>query len=335
MLVLGGIPWNCYFQRVLSCQTPAKAQWHSILAGLLTIGFTVPPLLLGVAAFTYQWPADQLAQLAAQPAQALPMIFQHLVPGWVALLGLGAIIGAVTSSFSASILSAGSMIAWNGVYRLWRPDLAPAPALAPDSRGDRRARRRGHRAGARGAERAGALVLHQRPGLRPAVSAVGRSRCSTGARTASGRSRRSACRSCSGSAAGSRCSASRPSIPYPQLLRRPASWDARSSWYDAGRRPAVPVQDAGGCGRPGGAAGRVAADRRGGTRRARCGTSRGDGADAAEGRQAGRGVHATPMSTAPRLVRARLHRAGTRVRGGDLRPDRPRRRRSRSARRSC
>jgi solute carrier family 5 (high affinity choline transporter), member 7 len=124
MLALGGIPWNCYFQRVLSCQTPAKAQWHSVLAGLLTIGFTVPPLLLGVAAFTYKWPAGQLAQLAAQPAQALPMIFQYLVPGWVALLGLGAIIGAVTSSFSASILSAGSMIAWNGVYRLWRSDLA-------------------------------------------------------------------------------------------------------------------------------------------------------------------------------------------------------------------
>jgi high affinity choline transporter 7 len=125
MLVLGGIPWNCYFQRVLSCRTPAKAQWHSILAGLLTIGFTVPPLMLGVVAVVYKWPGDRLAALTAQPAQALPMIFQYLVPGWITLLGLGAIIGAVTSSFSASILSAGSMIAWNGVYRLWRPDLSP------------------------------------------------------------------------------------------------------------------------------------------------------------------------------------------------------------------
>ena len=31
MLIFGGIPWNCYFQRVLSCRTPARAQWHSIL----------------------------------------------------------------------------------------------------------------------------------------------------------------------------------------------------------------------------------------------------------------------------------------------------------------
>jgi solute carrier family 5 (high affinity choline transporter), member 7 len=123
MLMLGGIPWNCYFQRVLSCQTPAKAQWHSLLAGLLTIAFTVPPLLLGVAAFAHRWPAGQAAQLSARPAETLPMLLLYLTPPWIALLGLAAIIGAVTSSFSASILSAGSMFAWNGVYRLWRPDL--------------------------------------------------------------------------------------------------------------------------------------------------------------------------------------------------------------------
>jgi high affinity choline transporter 7 len=125
MLVLGGVPWNCYFQRVLSCQSPAKAQWHSILAGLLTMAFTVPPLLLGVAAVAYPWPADLLAQLRAQPAQALPLIYQHITPAWIALLGLGAIIGAVTSSFSASILSAASMFAWNCCYRLINPNLAP------------------------------------------------------------------------------------------------------------------------------------------------------------------------------------------------------------------
>ena len=33
MLVFGGIPWNCYFQRVLSCRTPRDARRQSVLAG--------------------------------------------------------------------------------------------------------------------------------------------------------------------------------------------------------------------------------------------------------------------------------------------------------------
>jgi high affinity choline transporter 7 len=126
MLMLGGIPWNCYFQRVLSCTTPVRAQWHSILAGLLTIALTVPPLLLGIAAFGYAWPADLAARLADQPAQALPMLLRYATPALVSILGLAAIIGAVTSSFSASILSAGSMFAWNCCRRLLRPDLSTA-----------------------------------------------------------------------------------------------------------------------------------------------------------------------------------------------------------------
>jgi high affinity choline transporter 7 len=125
MLMLGGIPWNCYFQRVLSCQTPVKAQWHSIIAGLMTIGLTVPPLLLGITAVGYHWQPDLLARIQAQPAETLPMLFRYVTPGWLGVLGLAAIIGAVTSSFSSSILSAGSMFAWNCCYRLWRPDLTP------------------------------------------------------------------------------------------------------------------------------------------------------------------------------------------------------------------
>ncbi|MGH9937698.1 MAG: sodium:solute symporter family protein [Blastocatellia bacterium] len=124
MLVFGGIPWNCYFQRVLSCRTPREAQLHSIFAGALTILLTIPPLLLGVAAFSYVWPPDLLAQLQAHPSQTLPMLLEHVTPPFVALLGLGAIIGAVTSSFSSSILSAASMVSWNCCRRLLWPDLS-------------------------------------------------------------------------------------------------------------------------------------------------------------------------------------------------------------------
>lgn len=121
MLMLGGIPWNCYFQRVLSCRTPADAARHSLLAGVLTIALTVPPLLFGLVAFAYPWPQDLAARLAAQPADALPLIFKHVVPPVIGLFGLAAIVGAVTSSFSASILSAGSMFSWNTCTRLLSP----------------------------------------------------------------------------------------------------------------------------------------------------------------------------------------------------------------------
>jgi high affinity choline transporter 7 len=123
MLVFGGIPWNCYFQRVLSCRTPNAARGQSVVAGVLTIALTVPPLLMGVAAVAYPWPPDVAARLAATPADTMPMLFARAVPPAIGLLGLAAIIGAVTSSFSSSILSAGSMLSWNCLKRLLFPSL--------------------------------------------------------------------------------------------------------------------------------------------------------------------------------------------------------------------
>lgn len=126
MLVLGGIPWNSYFQRVLSCRTPRDASRQSLLAGVMTIALTGPPLLMGIGAFAYPWPADLAARLQTSPADAMPLLFAHAVPPLVGLWGLAAIIGAVTSSFSSSILSAGSMLSWNCVRPLFWPDVPMA-----------------------------------------------------------------------------------------------------------------------------------------------------------------------------------------------------------------
>ena len=116
MLILGGIPWNCYFQRVFSSKTSTIARNQSILAGILTILLTIPPLILGIVAVVY-WKGN-----LSEPALAIPLLLQNLVPRWVALLGLVAIVGAVTSSFSSSILSAGSMFSWNWYLRLIAPN---------------------------------------------------------------------------------------------------------------------------------------------------------------------------------------------------------------------
>ena len=124
MLVLGGIPWNCYFQRVLSCRSERDAARQSVWSGVLTMLFTVPPLLMGIAAFAYPWPASIAASLRETPANALPLLFKYAVPRAIGLLGLAAIVGAVTSSFSSSILSAGSMLSWNCLRRLMWPHMA-------------------------------------------------------------------------------------------------------------------------------------------------------------------------------------------------------------------
>jgi len=125
MLMLGGIPWNCYFQRVQACQTARKAQWHSVVAGAITIVMTIPPLLLGMAAFGFRgWSAAAEAQLNDAPTMALPLLLAQAVPGAVAVIGLTAIVGAVTSSFSASILSAGSMLSWNVFRSLLAPEIS-------------------------------------------------------------------------------------------------------------------------------------------------------------------------------------------------------------------
>lgn len=120
MLVFGGIPWNCYFQRVLSCEDPVAARRHSIWAGVATIVLTIPPALVGIAAYAHWGPGG------VEPASmVLPRLLAELTPYGIMLLGLAAILGAVTSSFSASILSAGSMFAWNVGERLLFPNMAP------------------------------------------------------------------------------------------------------------------------------------------------------------------------------------------------------------------
>jgi high affinity choline transporter 7 len=123
MLMLGGIPWNCYFQRVLSCRTERDAQRMSIYSGLLTMAFVIPPLLIGMSGAVS-------GRAVANPSEVLPLLLKQAAPAWVAMLGLLAIVGAVTSSFSSSVLSAASMFSWNCCKRLLWPGLSGASMSA-------------------------------------------------------------------------------------------------------------------------------------------------------------------------------------------------------------
>ena len=211
MLIFGGIPWNCYFQRVLSCRTPRDARRafdsgraaddrvHRAAAADGRRGVRLS--VAGRASWRdCRRPRPKRCRCSSRTRCRRS----------IGLLGLAAIIGAVTSSFSSSILSAGSMLSWNCLKRLVWPSLSVAADEARDPLVDRLlfgARRDGARA--ESAKRAGALVLHERSGVRAAVPAAGVGAVRPARRIAPDRSRPSPCRSCCGSAAASRCSGCR------------------------------------------------------------------------------------------------------------------------------
>ncbi len=50
LIILGGIPWQVYFQRVLACRSPRQAQYLSYIAALGCLTLAVPPAVLGSVA---------------------------------------------------------------------------------------------------------------------------------------------------------------------------------------------------------------------------------------------------------------------------------------------
>jgi high affinity choline transporter 7 len=118
LLVLGGIPWQVYFQRVLASRTPRAAVGLSMLAGIGCLLMAIPPICLGVFGATVDWSATASGP-PAEAAMILPHVLRYLTPTWLAILGLAAVAAAVMSSMDSSLLATASQFAWN-VYRPYR-----------------------------------------------------------------------------------------------------------------------------------------------------------------------------------------------------------------------
>merc|ERR1719282_613888 len=124
LLLLGGIPWQCYYQRVLSSKTGLRAQMLSYGGGIIALVMTGPSVLFGAIAKATDWSKTDYPYSAPTgdcSKVVLPLVLQYLTPKAVAFFGLGAVSAAVMSSTDSSMLSASTMIARNFYQIVIRP----------------------------------------------------------------------------------------------------------------------------------------------------------------------------------------------------------------------
>uniref|UniRef100_A0A8V5FUF1 Uncharacterized protein n=1 Tax=Melopsittacus undulatus TaxID=13146 RepID=A0A8V5FUF1_MELUD len=118
--VLGSIPWQTYFQRVLSSASPGQARLISYLSGLGCFSMAIPSVIIGAVAASTDW--NQTSYGLPSPfekgesAMVLPLVLRYLCPAYISIVGLGAITAAGMSSADSALLSASSMFAHN-IYR--------------------------------------------------------------------------------------------------------------------------------------------------------------------------------------------------------------------------
>jgi len=118
LVILGGIPWQVYFQRVLSCRTSKQAQILSYAASIGCLLLAFPPAILGTLAKAADWNSTALGR-SVEPSEyksILPMILQYLTPTWVSYIGMGAVSAAFMSSADSCVLSTSSMFVHN-IYK--------------------------------------------------------------------------------------------------------------------------------------------------------------------------------------------------------------------------
>ncbi len=115
LLIFGGIPWQVYFQRVLSAKNENTAVRLSIIAGVVCFIAAIPAVFIGIVGSVADWNAMGLPE-PENSASILPHVIRYLTNPIVGIIGLGAVASAVMSSVDSSILSASSMASWN-VYR--------------------------------------------------------------------------------------------------------------------------------------------------------------------------------------------------------------------------
>ena len=103
-MMIGSIPQQDVFQRVMSAKDEKTAVRGPILGGLFYIFFAFVPMFI-VCASVLAMPGVGEALLNTDPQRLLPTLIRDYMPWWLRVLFFGAVLSAVMSTASATMLA--------------------------------------------------------------------------------------------------------------------------------------------------------------------------------------------------------------------------------------
>ncbi len=118
-MMLGSIPQQDVFQRVMSASSEGAAVKGPVLGGACYILFAFVPMFLVTSALIIM-PEQAAALLKQDPQKILPMLVLEHMPFFMQVLFFGALISAVMSTASATLL-APSVTFTENIWRQFRP----------------------------------------------------------------------------------------------------------------------------------------------------------------------------------------------------------------------
>lgn len=103
-MMIGSIPQQDVFQRVMSAKTEKIASFGPIIGGSFYLAFASIPMFIVIAA-TVAVPELGARLMASDPQQILPTFIKEYMPLWVRIMFFGAVLSAVMSTASATMLA--------------------------------------------------------------------------------------------------------------------------------------------------------------------------------------------------------------------------------------
>ncbi len=120
-MMLGSIPQQDVFQRVMSAKDAKTAQRGPIIGGLAYLGFAFVPMFI-VACAVLIMPQETQALLEQDPQRVLPTLIMNHMPVAAQVFFFGALISAIMSTASATLLAPATTFVEN-ILRYLRPGL--------------------------------------------------------------------------------------------------------------------------------------------------------------------------------------------------------------------